>query len=77
MDSVEGIIDGLEVCIVFEDAVGCVGVEHYVAFVIMQIRLPDYPAHCVQQNCLLGGKMAGGNLILCIYRQIASTNVFL
>ena len=36
----------------------------------------DYPANCLQPNCLLGGIMAGGNLSLCIYRQNASSIFF-
>ena len=32
----------------------------------------DYPANCLQPNCLHGGNMAGGNLSLCTHSQNAS-----
>ena len=37
----------------------------------------DYPDISLQPNCLLGGKMAGGNLSLCTYSQNASSVIFL
>ena len=33
----------------------------------------DYPANCLQPNCLLWGNMTGGNWSLCTHSQIAST----
>ena len=34
---------------------------------------PANPANCLQPNCLLGGNMTGGNWLLCIHSQNAST----
>ena len=37
------------------------------------LAIIDYPANCLQPNCLLGGNLTGGNWSLCTHSQNAST----